>query len=122
MSHIEFHVPSGVLLEMNGQTQLRYVTFLEVGTSDLMHEHILTLFDAHAEAWAKTTFSGDVKFQCWNDMLEPENAEGIADTLREILASAQRVIDSNHITSADGNRVVLRASLSKLPNDANDET
>jgi hypothetical protein len=68
-----------------------------------------------------TTFSGDVNLQCWNDMLEPEHLEPVGDVLRQILAGAQRVIDGNNITSADGNLIVLRASLRKFFNEATDE-
>jgi hypothetical protein len=72
----------------------------------------------HIDNWMKTDFSGDVNFQCWNDMLEPEHMEPVGDILHQILAGAQNVIDTNKITSADGNRVVLRASLHKFASDA----
>ena len=118
MSENEFHIPSGLLLEINGQTQLRYITLLEVQSPDLMQEHILTILDGHAGNWMDTVFSGDVNLQCWNDMLEPEHMEPVGDILQQILVGAQRVVDSNHIVTADGNRVVLRASLSKFASEA----
>ncbi|MEI7773862.1 MAG: hypothetical protein WCK17_03730 [Verrucomicrobiota bacterium] len=108
------------LHEMESKTQLRYITLLEVKTPALMQEHIATILDAHAGNWMETAFSGDVNFQCWNDMLEPEHIEPVGDVLRQILAGAQNVIDSNNITTSDGNRVVLRASLSKYASEATD--
>lgn len=121
MSETEFHIPSGVLLEMNGQTQLRYITLLEVETPELMQEHIATILDGHAGNWMDTAFSGDVNLQCWNDILEPEHMEPVGDVLRQVLAGAQNVIDSNNITTSDGNRIVLRASLNKHAGDATDQ-
>lgn len=121
MSESEFHIPSGLLLEIDGKSQLRYVTYLAVETPELMQEHVVTILDGHAGNWMETTFSGDVNLQCWNDMLEPEHLEPVGDVLSQILAGAQRVIDSNNITSADGNRIVLRASLRKFANEATGE-
>ena len=109
----DLHIPSGLLLDMDGQTQLRYLTFLRVESPHLMQQHILTILDGHVGNWTQTAFSGDVNLVCWNDMLEPEHIEPVGDVLRQILASCQHVIDSNNILTADGNRVVLRATLSK---------
>jgi hypothetical protein len=121
MSENEFHMPSGFLLEVEGKTQLRYIILLEVETPGLMQEHIATILDGHADNWVETAFSGDVNFQCWNDMLEPEHLEPVGDVLHQILAGAQNVIDTHNITTSDGNRVVLRASLSKYASEATDK-
>ena len=121
MSESEFHIPSGLLLEVDGKSQLRYVTYLAVETPELMQKHVATILDGHAGNWMETTFSGDVNLQCWNDLLEPEHLETVGDVLSQILAGAQRVIDGNNITSADGNRIVLRASLRKFANEATEE-
>lgn len=86
-----------------------------------MQEHIATILDGHAGNWMETAFSGDVNLQCWNDILEPEHMEPVGDLLRQVLAGAQNVIDSNNITTADGNRIVLRASLNKYASDATDQ-
>ena len=118
MSENEFHIPSGILLELNGRNQLRYVTYLEVESPALMREHILTILDSHAGNWMNTTFSGDVNLQCWNDILEPGHLAPVGDVLNRILADAQQVIDSNNIATADNNRIVLRASLSQHAADA----
>lgn len=114
----EFHIPNGVLMEMDGQTQIRLITYLTVDTPDLMQEHILSILDAHLDNWLQTPFSGDVNFQCWNDILEPEHMEPVGDVLGQILGHMQGVIDSNDFKTADGNRLVLRASLSKHANEA----
>jgi hypothetical protein len=114
----DFHIPSGLLLEFEGKSQLRYLIFLSVESPELMQEHVITILDGHIDNWMKTDFSGDVNFQCWNDMLEPEHMEPVGDILHQILAGAQNVIDTNKITSADGNRVVLRASLHKFASEA----
>lgn len=114
----EFHIPNGVLMEMDGQTQIRLITYLTVDTPDQMQEHILSILDAHLDNWLKTPFSGDVNFQCWNDILEPEHMEPVGDVLGQILGHMQGVIDSNDFKTADGNRLVLRASLSKHANEA----
>lgn len=113
-----FHIPNGVLMEMDGQTQVRLITYLTVDTPELMQEHIISILDAHLGNWQQTPFSGDVKFQCWNDMLEPEHMEPVGDVLGQILGHMQGVIDSNDFKTADGNRLVLRASLSKYANEA----
>lgn len=118
---IGFHMPSGILLDFGGQTQLRYVTYLEVETPERMQEHILTILDGHAANWMATGFSGEVYLKCWNDILEPEHIEPVADVLRQILEGAQGVIDSNQITTADGNRVILRATLTKFARDGSEE-
>ena len=109
----DFHMPSGMLLNFGGHTQLRYVTLLTVDSPELMQEHIIRILEGHAANWAATEFSGDVLLQCWNDVLEPEHMEMVGDVLRQIIEGAQNVIDTNDITSADGNRIVLRASLDK---------
>lgn len=114
----EFHIPNGVLMEMDGQTQVRLITYLTVDTPELMQEHILSILDAHLDNWLQTPFSGDVNFQCWNDILEPEHMEPVGDVLGQILGHMQGVIDSNDFKTADGNRLVLRASLSKHANEA----
>jgi hypothetical protein len=121
MSENEFHMPSGFLLEVEGKTQLRYIILLEVETPELMQEHIAAILDGHADNWVETAFSGDVNFQCWNDMLEPEHLEPVGDVLHQILASAQNLIDTHNFTTSDGNRVVLRASLSKYASEATDK-
>ena len=117
----DFHMPSGILLEMDGKTQLRYITLLRVESPELMQEHIATILDGHAGNWMETAFSGDVNLQCWNDMLEAEHLEPVGDVLNQILAGAQNVIDSNNIMTADGNRVVLRATLSKSASEATEQ-
>lgn len=109
-----FHVPSGFLSEKDGESQLLYAIYLSIETPDLLKEHILTVLDGHAENWMKTAFSGDVYLKCWNDMLEPEHLEPVGDVLSQVVAGAQQIIDSNNITSADGNRIVLRATLGKF--------
>jgi hypothetical protein len=86
-----------------------------------MREHIATIPDGHAANWMATEFSGDVHLQCWNDLLEPEHMEVVGDVLRQILDGAQNVIDSNDITSADGNRIVLRATPRKYASEGTDE-
>ncbi len=121
MNEDEFHMPSGLLLEINGKTQLRYVTYLEVESPDRMQEHVATLLDGHLGNWTETEFSGDVNLQCWNDILEPEHLEPVGDVLRQILAGAQNLIDTHSITTADGNRVVLRASLNKFASEGTDD-
>jgi hypothetical protein len=121
MNEDEFHIPSGLLLEIDGKTQLRYVTYLEVESPDRMQEHVATLLDGHLGNWTETEFSGDVMLQCWNDILEPEHLEPVGDVLRQILAGAQNLIDTHSITTADGNRVVLRASLHKFASEGTDE-
>lgn len=121
MTEPDFHVPTGALLNIGGQTQLRYITLLEVESPDLMQEQIAAILDGHAGNWLETAFSGDVKLQCWNDLLEPKHLEPVGDFLRQIVAAAQGVIDANDITSADGNRIVLRASLHRSADEGTEE-
>lgn len=109
----EFPMPNGMLLDFDGRTELRYLTLLNIHSPELMQEHIIRILEGHAGNWAETDFAGDVYLKCWNDLLEPEHMEMVGDVLKQILAGAQNVIDSNDITSADGNRIVLRASLHK---------
>ena len=118
MSETQFHVPSGALLEIDGVTQLRYITLLEVESPALMQEHIATILDGHAGNWSETEFSGDVNLQCWNDALQPEHLESVGEVLGQILDSVQGLIDSNGIQSADGNRIVVRATLNSSPSAA----
>ena len=115
-----FHMPSGMLLEQDGNTQIRYVTLLEVSSPEALQEHIATILDGHAASWSENEFSGDVYFKCWNDVLEPEHMEPVGDVLNQVIAGMQNVIESNGITTADGNRVVLRATLSKYAGDTTD--
>ncbi|MCP5537232.1 MAG: hypothetical protein H7A51_13510 [Akkermansiaceae bacterium] len=117
----EFHMPSGLLMEIDGKSQLRYITYLEVSSPDLMQEHLATILDGHVENWTNTEFSGDVNFQCWNDALEPEHLEPIGDVLTQVFERIQSLIDTNGITSSDGNRVVLRYTLSKHSGDATEK-
>ncbi|BDS05367.1 hypothetical protein NT6N_04070 [Oceaniferula spumae] len=117
----DFHIPNGLLLEMEGKNQLRYITYLSIDSSEIITEHIATILDSHAENWVTTNFSGDVNFQFWNDLLEDEHLEPVGQYLGEVIAQSQKLIDDNGIASADGNRVVLRYTLSKHHGDATEQ-
>lgn len=108
-----FHIPTGAVIEHEGVTQILYITHLAVETPELLHSHIMTILDNHVESWSTTEFSGNVNLKCWNDILEKEHLEPVEDILRQVIAFAQKVTDENGAVSADGNKIVLHASLAQ---------
>ena len=108
-----FHIPTGNLIEHEGTTQILYIAYLAVETPDLVHSNIMTILDNHAENWSSTEFSGYVNLKCWNDILEEEHLGPVGEVLTQVIAFAQKVIDEHGIVSADGNRIVLHASIAQ---------
>jgi hypothetical protein len=109
----DFHMPTGFLLNHEGRTELRYVVLLRIDSPEIMREHLIRILDGHSGNWTSTEFSGDVYLKCWNDLLEPEHMDVVGGVLQQILEWAQGIIDSNGLATADGHRVVLRATLHK---------
>ena len=109
----DFHMPTGFLLNQDGRTELRYVVLLRIDSPETMREHLIRILDGHSGNWTSTEFSGDVYLKCWNDLLEPEHMDVVGGVLHQIIEWAQGIIDSNGLATADGNRVVLRATLHK---------
>lgn len=108
-----FHIPTGSLIEHEGVTQILYIAHLAVETPDLVHSNIMTILDNHAGNWSDTEFSGNVNLKCWNDILEEEHLEPVGEVLSQVIAFAQKVTDEHGIVSADGNRIVLHASIAQ---------
>ncbi|GAA5496768.1 hypothetical protein SAMN02745181_0639 [Rubritalea squalenifaciens DSM 18772] len=118
MSDLKYHVPTGEMLEIDGQPQLRYVTKLEIASAAAMQEQIATILDAHVESWSSTEFSGGIYLACWNDQMSREQMEQVGADLISVLTELQGVIDENSLTSANGQRLTLGASLSRTESEA----
>jgi hypothetical protein len=112
MNETEHFIPSGMLVEIDGKTQLRYVTLLTVDSPDLLQEQIQAIFEGYIESWFETDFSGDVYLQGWNNTLDAEDIATVDEVLQQIIADAQDAINSNKWTSATGHPIQLRATVS----------
>lgn len=118
MSDLKYHVPTGEMLEIDGQSQLRYVTKLEIASAAAMQEQIAIILDANVEGWMGTEFSGGILLACWNDQMRREQMEQVGGDLVSVLTELQGVIDENSITTANGLRITLGASLSRSESEA----
>jgi hypothetical protein len=108
----QFHIPTGIVVEKDGEVHIQYKIYLEVASPERLREHLMTVLDLHRSNWTSTEFGGRVLLKCWNEKVSKKRCIGIERRLSEVVMIAQGLVDNHDIRSADGNRIVFEYSFS----------
>ena len=108
----QFHIPTGIVVEKDGEVHIQYKIYLEVASPERLREHLMTVLDLHRSNWAITEFGGRVLLKCWNEKVSKKRCNGIERRLSEVVMIAQGLVDNHDIRSANGNRIVFEYSFS----------